>query len=533
MRIFLHLLTNTILPFKPPFKAVALGCRSKGLADSFYIITKEVNNLLSEEEIKKIIENDIQSEKKQLARVARRYYDGKHDILNNRFFYFNKDEQLVEDKARANIKIAHPYFRELCDQLAGYILSFKEKPIQAKEKVKGLQKHLDLYFDNDFWAEFLELITGTVVDGEGYLYAYQNEENRLAFEYAEGLGVALVREKESSDKCKHIIYYYIDRINNNSQPIIKIQDWTESEVYYYTQLGTAGKLELDTDMPLNPRPHVVYADERAGKLMGYPLGYIPFFPLYNNNKHTSDLRLIKSHIDDYDLHACSLSNNLVDFDMPLYVVSGFEGESLDQLTTNLKVKKAIGVDTDGDVTIRTLQIPYEARKAKLELDEKAIYHFGFGFNTAGLKDTTATTNLAILTAYEGINLRTNKLLPRINKLIKSLLKPIIAEINEKNGTNYSVSDVEIKFKPVTMTNETENAAIEKVKAETEQIKVNTILDVAASVGDETALKQICEVMDWDFNEIQNALLAAETRNDLEAAKLSLNEIIPDDMDTEE
>jgi len=194
------------------------------------------------------------SEEKRLARVARRYYEGKHDILNNRFFYFNKDEQLVEDTTRANIKISHPYFRELCDQFAGYILSFKEKPVKAKEKIEGLQEHLDLYFDEDFWSEFLELITGTIIDGKGYLYAYQGENDRLTFEYADGMGVAMVREKESSDNCKHIIYYYVDRMGKDRQPIIKIQDWTESEIYYYVQVGTAGKIELDSSIEIIPVP---------------------------------------------------------------------------------------------------------------------------------------------------------------------------------------------------------------------------------------------------------------------------------------
>lgn len=36
---------------------------------------------------------------------------------------------------------------------------------------------------------------------------------------------------------------------------------------------------------------------------------------------------------------------------------------------------------------------YQARQAKLELDEKNIYRFGMGLNTVGLKDTSATTNM--------------------------------------------------------------------------------------------------------------------------------------------
>ena len=57
---------------------------------------------------------------------------------------------------------------------------------------------------------------------------------------------------------------------------------------------------------------------------------------------------------------------------------------------NIKTKKHIGVDDDGDVEIRTVDIPYQARQAKLALDESNIYRFGMGVNTDGLKDTSAS-----------------------------------------------------------------------------------------------------------------------------------------------
>lgn len=53
------------------------------------------------------------------------------------------------------------------------------------------------------------------------------------------------------------------------------------------------------------------------------------------------------------------------------------------------------MDDDGGVDVKTVDVPYQTRQAKLELDEKNIYRFGMGVNTAGLKDTNATTNIAI------------------------------------------------------------------------------------------------------------------------------------------
>ncbi len=84
-------------------------------------------------------------------------------------------------------------------------------------------------------------------------------------------------------------------------------------------------------------------------------GFIPFFRPDNNKKQFSCLKTVKELIDDYDLMASSLSNNLIDFDTPIHVVKGFEGDSLDELQQNLKTKKIIGMestDTGAGVDIK-------------------------------------------------------------------------------------------------------------------------------------------------------------------------------------
>ena len=62
------------------------------------------------------MQEDLGSAKKQIAKIGQSYYEGNHDILNFRMFYFNADGQLVEDNTRSNIKISHPFFTELVDQ---------------------------------------------------------------------------------------------------------------------------------------------------------------------------------------------------------------------------------------------------------------------------------------------------------------------------------------------------------------------------------------------------------------------------------
>lgn len=483
--------------------------------------------MLSVGEIKRFIQEDIASERKRLAKKGEDYYNGEHDILKCRLFYYNADGKLVEDTTRSNVKICHPFFTELSDQLAAYLLSFKENPIRAKDNADGLQDHLDRYFDDEFWAEISELITGAYNKGFEYVYAYKNAENRLAFQCADSMGVVEVREKDTDDGCKYIIYWYIDRIDKGKKTIKRIQVWSETETTYYVQSGASGKIELDKSEKVNPRPHVVYKDEKTGKKMGYGLGFIPFWRLDNCKKQFSGLKPVKALIDDYDVMMCGLSNNLADFDTPLHVVSGFRGDNLDELQTNLKTKKIVGVDSEGGVTVQTVDIPYQARKVKADEDEKNIYRFGFGFNSAQVGDGNIT-NIVIRSRYTLLDLKANKVEKRLKQLLKEIIKVVLAEINQENSTDYQLSDIRFEFTRDIMTNETENIANEKIKAETRQLEVNTILNIAANVGDEQTLKALCEIMEWDFEELKGEVEKLNEEQDTANARTALEGVQPEE-----
>ena len=487
--------------------------------------------MLTTAEIKRFIDDDIGSEKKRLAAVGQRYYDADHDINKCRLFYWNADGVLVEDKMRSNIRIPHPFFTELADQYASYLLSFKENPIRAKETADGLQDHLDLYFDDDFWAEISDLVTGAYVKGFDYIYGYKNAENRLSFQWADGLGVKEVRAEDTDSHCKYIIYHYIDRIDKGRKVIRRIQVWDDKEVWFYVQSGTSGKIVLDKEVEVNPRPHIIYNDVKTGQQMGGNLGYIPFWRLDNNKKQTSGLRPVKALIDDYDLMQCGLSNNLTDFDTPLHVVSGFQGDNLDELQHNLKTKKIIGVDSEGDVQVRTVDIPYEARRVKSEEDEKNIYRFGMGFNAAQAGDGNIT-NVVIRSRYTLLDLKANKGEKQLRRLLADIIKVVLEEVNKEHGTDYQISDIAFNFTRDIIASETENIANEKVKAEIKQLEINNILNVAANVGDEQTLKAICSVMEWDFEELQGEIEKLQEERDTANAMNTLEGVMTDEQTAE-
>nr|DAN79646.1 MAG TPA: PORTAL PROTEIN [Caudoviricetes sp.] len=479
--------------------------------------------MLKEDEILKFIQEDKVSTKKNLASIGQKYYDADHDIMHYRMFYFNADGKLVEDTTRSNVKISHPFFTELVDQAVQYMLSGENGIIHSD--IPELQIRLDEYFDDDFICELNDVLTGTMAKGFEYMYAYMNKDGKLSFECADSLGVVEVREKDTDDGCAYVIYWYVDKLTKENKVIKRIQVWDENQTTFYVQ-EEEGKLILDESEPINPRPHVVYKKDGDDSIYYENFGFIPFFRLDNNKKQWSGLKPIKDLIDDYDIMSCGLSNNLADFDYPLHVVKGFQGDNLDELQQNLKTKKMIGVDPEGGVEVHTIDIPYQARQAKMQEDEKNIYRFGMGFNSAQLGDGNVT-NVVIKSRYALLDLKCNKLEIRMKQFLKKIVKVVIGEINRIDGTDYQVADVWFDFKREVMTNAQDNAQIELTDAQKQQIQINIILSLQGVLDDETIIQTICEILDIDYEDIKDKLPEDEEQ-DNQLAQSTLEGIVPEE-----
>lgn len=455
--------------------------------------------MLKEDEILRFINDDKLSEKKRLASIGKNYYDGLHDIRNYRLFYYNSDGCLVEDKSRSNIKISHSFFTEIVDQAVQYMLSGKNGYVKSDNP--ELQKQLDLYFDNNetFTSELYELLTDCMVKGTSYMYAYKGADDRITFQCADSMGVIEVREKDTDDHCEYVIYWYVDRTAKDGKKITRIQVWDDEQTYFYVQDGDE-RIRKDNSVGYNPKPHVVYMQN--GQKYGIGLGYIPFFRLDNCKEQTSSLHSIKSLIDDYDLMSCGLSNNLQDASEYLVVVKGYAGENLNELQQNIKVKKMIGVDGDenGGVDFKTVDIPYQARKAKMDEDEKNIYRFGFAFNSSQIGDGNIT-NIVIKSRYALLDLKCNKLEIRLKEFMRKIVKIVLQEINDNMHTNYTQADVYFDFTREVMTNAQDNAQIELIQSQTRGQDLTNFLNVASKLDNDTIVKNVCRILELNYEEV--------------------------------
>lgn len=487
--------------------------------------------MLTIEEIKRFINEDKNSDKKRLAKVGVDYYEGRHDILKCRIFYKDNDGEWAEAKGTSDVKITHPFFNELVEQKAQYALSGKESFVRSDDP--ELQEYLDNYFNDDFKDELLNLIIFSSAEGDSYLYGYKDEDGVTRFEFADGIGVIEVEARETSDNKKYVIYYYEDKFAEGNTSLLKsksvtrIQVWDEEQTHYYKMRGN--KIELDETHEINPRPHIIYR-EGDENIYTDTYGCIPFWRLDNNRKRQSDLRPIKALIDDYDRHACGLTNNLVDLAEGYAVVKGYQGNNLDELMQNLRAKKGIGVGDDGEVDIKTVNIPYEARKAKMDIDEQCIYKFGKGFNASQIGDGNIT-NIVIKSRYALLDMKCNTLESSLRKLMRKLIKVVLKEINEEAGKDWQDKDVYMQFDREIITNELDNAQIENYNAQTQNVKINTLLNIGAKLDNETLMQLVCDELGINYEDIKDKL-PKEDEFDIDAASEDLANQIEDNATQE-
>ncbi|WP_440896252.1 phage portal protein [Amphibacillus sp. Q70] len=465
--------------------------------DSKYLLSDNPNVVAGA--LSKAIQEDKLSRDKKHARQGQDYYDYKHDILNNRIFYLDDNDVLQEDEFASNIKIPHPFFTELVDQKVQYLLS---NPVDIEVEDEAFQEHLDSYYNEDLQLFLQEVLEGASVKGFEYAYARTNSDDVLCFQVSDSLQTFDVYNKDGEREA--VVRYYSKDITRDGKntTVEHAEIWDSEKVTFFIK-DKNGRFVLDEKREENPRAHVVAISE-DGETLERSYGTIPFYRLGNNKKSSTDLEPIKALIDDYDLMACFISNNLQDFTEAIYVVKGFPGDNLDKLRKNVKAKKTIGLPLDGGVDIKTFNVPVEGRKTKLEINKDAIYKFGMGFDSTQVGDGNIT-NIVIKSRYALLDMKANKAEIRLRSLLKWINDLIVQDINRRHGTAYKASDIKVNITRETMVNETDLVNNEKVKEETRKIIIDSILAVAPRLDDETVLKLICEQFDLDWEEVQELI----------------------------
>lgn len=420
-------------------------------------------------QITKTINQDLISTDKKDMKVSKRYYEKKHDILDYRMFYVDSNNVVREELNRSNYKIPHPFYSELIEQKVNYLLA---NEIGFETENEELEGYLKQYVDADLQMTLADLVEGASLKGLEGLYYYYDWKGMIHFEVADSYNLIFLND-EYGDLAQVIRHYNVKVDRHGKQEVIQRAElFTEEGMYSFIKekIGYV----IDTNVELNPRPYKML--KIGDNLYKEKNQSLPFLVLENNKQRTTDLNGIKDLIDDYDLLASSLTNNIQDHDYPLVAVKGYEGDNLDGLINNLKTRKTVSLAQDGDLQVRTVEIPVDARKTKLDITKESIYKFGMGFDSSAESGDRALTNIGIKSRYSLLDIKVNKIETRLRKLLQQVLLLILQNIKDLTTKSFDITEIEVIITRSAMTNDKEKAEEENLIAQAQLTRVNAILN---------------------------------------------------------
>lgn len=342
---------------------------------------------------------------------AQDYYHGKHDILEKKRYYIDRNGVKREDTHLSNNKLIHPYFTKLVNQKANYLLG-KEFSLQVNEedvRAKAFVDSCSKYFDKNFMSKLRTTCKQAVINGIAWMQVYYNEKGKLSFKRIPSEEVIAFWHDAEHTVLDGIIRFYTImeyKPNAEKEEITKIEYFTCEGVWYYEI--REGKLVIDENKVTKEQPYrghfqVNEQDENDNQVVSDLIwDRIPFVAFKYNDEEVSLLNFTKTLIDNYD-HTTSQTGDLIaDVPNAIRVIRGYGGGDKGEFSQNLATFRNIFVDENGGVEQLTSNADTTCTEAHLTRLKDDIYEAGNGVNVQK-ENLGSTSGVALKIRYADLD----------------------------------------------------------------------------------------------------------------------------------
>lgn len=307
------------------------------------------------------------------ASVAERYYRKKNDILKKGARGQAPDGNPMRF---ADNRIPANFYNILVNQKASYL--FADPPVfdtGSEAANQAVQKALGDNFSKVCKELCIKASNCTIA----WLHYWEDGEGKFRFAAIDPKQVIPVWTDDLEKELSGILRVY-DTVNDNGKKrnIYEYWDRESCHAFYKESRETVDALRPYDAAAMGEPPGSVSCSWEHG------FGEVPFIPFPNNAEGGDDLNDVKELIDAYDKVYSGFLNDLEDIQEVLFVLAGYEGESLEEFLHKLKKYKTIKVDSDeegkGGLSTLTIDIPVEAREKMLAMTRKSIFEQGMGID---------------------------------------------------------------------------------------------------------------------------------------------------------
>jgi SPP1 family phage portal protein len=420
--------------------------------------------------IEEILYNEIQefnaSDKRAWMVEGDKYYRVDNDIYDRRITRKTEDGE-IEDRSKANNKLAHGFVKNLIDEKIGYLLTkdyaLKCDNEEYNEKVKDV---LGKYFQYTLTRLGYEASN----KGIAWLQVYIDEQGKFGAVLIPSEQCVPLWKDNTHTELDGMVRFYVQTVyeGKDKKKITRVEHYTDAEVYFYIMDGE----QLIPDIEQHEGGPILHY--RKGE-EGRGWGKVPFVGFKNNAIEYPDVRFIKSLVDSYDKSRSDIDNFIEETKNLIYVLKGYGGEDLAAFMSDLNYYRAIKIDDPehGGVDTLTPTIDIQAAKEHFEQLKRDINEFGQGVPKDLDKYGNSPSGISLKFLYAGLDLKCNHLEVEFKRAFEQLLYFVNVYLFEDGQGSYENEDVELIFNRDIQINETE--AIDNCVSSEDVISDETIV----------------------------------------------------------
>lgn len=317
-----------------------------------------------------------QQEFSAMAQKGIDYYENRTDIVQHGMqqVEFAKDwhRKNGENPLRtADNRIPTNWHKILVDQKVGYMFTYPPQ-FDTKDEKSGAEviDRVKEVLGDGYEKVIKQLATDASNTGRAWLCYWYDHGRPFEYYFISPLQVIPVYDPGSiKPRLKYLIRRYSTE-DENGRTITKNEIWTDRDVTYIDQS--------------------VGGSEGRGTV-AHNYGCIPFIEFKNNEAELPDLVMYQKVIDSIDKVISGLANDMDDVQEILFVLRGYNGENrrtdyVEQpdgtvkevpreinVLLEAKLRKFFSVDGEGGVDVLRAEIPFEARKAYMDMLINQLY----------------------------------------------------------------------------------------------------------------------------------------------------------------
>lgn len=348
------------------------------------------------------------------AKEAKRYFKSENDIKLKGYLRDITGLRSADNRVPAN------FLYILITSKASY-LATNEITIDVGDDTQNklIQETL-----GEKWVQVVyELIVLTSIAGCAYIHIWVDGDGNFQYAPVEAEHVLPLESNDLIRELQGVIYQH--RIIQDGEYKTEVDYFNDTSTFFYVNPDSATTFEfLEEYYPWmdykNPLP-----DNNNEMIHG--MGRVPFIKFKNNYYESSDLKPVKDLIDAYDKVLSGYVNDLEDIQQVFMTLKGYEGEDLDHFREMLRHYKIIKLESDdevqGDLDMKSIQIPYEARNSLLDLLRKRIFEDGQGIDPDP-QNFGNSSGVALKHLYDNLELKSSQIemyfRPGIEQLIRAI-----------------------------------------------------------------------------------------------------------------